>query len=60
MTEKARGISGQSPLEPWLESLRARLLGVARRRVPQVAAEDLVQDALKVILERGRRGDYDH
>ena len=60
MTEMAKGKSGRSPLEPWLENLRARLLGVTRRRVPHETAEDLVQDALKVIVERGLRvGSFD-
>lgn len=40
-------------LDPWLEDLRSRMLGLARRRVPADAAEDLVQDAMRVIVEKG-------
>jgi RNA polymerase sigma factor (sigma-70 family) len=36
-----------------LDQLRTQLLAVARRRVPADAAEDLVQDALRIIAERG-------
>ena len=39
--------------EPWLDDLRRRMLDIARRRVPADAAEDLVQDALRVIVEKG-------
>lgn len=37
----------------WPGDLRARLLSVARRRVPDAVAEDLVQDALRIVLEKG-------
>ena len=40
----------------WLEALRARLLSVARRRVQPHAAEDIVQDTLRILLEKGLRG----
>ena len=39
-------------LEPWLEELRRRMLDITRRRVPADDAEDLVQNALRVIIER--------
>lgn len=39
--------------EAWLASVRARFLDVARRRVPTDAAEDLVQDALRILIEKG-------
>ncbi len=38
--------------EAWLARLRERLLAVASRRVPAEAVEDVVQDALRVIVER--------
>lgn len=44
------------PPEPdpdWLVPLRERLMEIARRRVPEDAVEDLVQDALRIVLERG-------
>ena len=37
----------------WLASLRARLTEIAARRVPEDAVEDLVQDAMQVVLEKG-------
>jgi DNA-directed RNA polymerase specialized sigma24 family protein len=40
------------PTEAWLARLRERLLAVASRRVPAEAVEDVVQDALRVIVER--------
>jgi len=39
--------------ESWLEDLRRHMLGIAARRVPVDEAEDLVQKALQVIVERG-------
>lgn len=39
--------------EAWLASVRARFLDVARRRVPTDVAEDLVQDALRILIEKG-------
>lgn len=60
MTPLDGGGANSPPLAPWLEALRARLMAVARRRVPLEAAEDLVQDAMLVILERGVRvGTFD-
>ena len=38
----------------WLERLRGRMLDIARRRVPADEVEDLVQGALRVIVERVR------
>lgn len=37
----------------WLAPLRDRMVAIARRRVPEDAVEDVVQDALKVIADRG-------
>jgi RNA polymerase sigma factor (sigma-70 family) len=37
----------------WLDPLRMRLLEIARRRVPEDVADDLVQDAIGIVLERG-------
>src|SRR5437763_12695479 len=60
MTGSAGPDTGRSSIEPWLVQLRARLLAVASRRVPPEAAEDLVQDTMGVILERGIRiGSFD-
>lgn len=45
----------QDPLgyERWLEQLRQQFLQVARRRVPPADVEDVVQDALRVVHDRG-------
>lgn len=40
----------------WLELLRDRFTSIARRRVAADATEDIVQDALRVVWERGIRG----
>ncbi len=45
----------RGPVEPWLEQLRARFVAVAARRVRHEAVEDLVHEALRVVLERGIR-----
>lgn len=42
-------------LNPWLADLRASLVEQARRRVEPGAVEDVVQDTLRVIVERGVR-----
>ncbi len=39
--------------ELWFAQLRERFLALARRRVPPDAAEDLVQEALRIIHEKG-------
>ncbi len=41
-----------NPEGAWLAPLRERFLSIARRRVHPDVAEDLVQDALRVIVER--------
>lgn len=56
--------SMESPERPeaaneWLGALRARLLSVARRRVAPAAAEDLVQETLRILVEKGVRGPAD-
>lgn len=38
--------------EEWFAQLRERFLAIARRRVPDDAAEDLVQDALRIVHEK--------
>lgn len=38
--------------EAWLTELRARFLSVARRRVTPDAAEDVVQEALRIVVEQ--------
>lgn len=40
------------PTEAWLGRLRERLLAIASRRVPAESVEDVVQDALRVIVQR--------
>ncbi|MGH7740987.1 MAG: RNA polymerase sigma factor [Candidatus Eiseniibacteriota bacterium] len=40
----------------WLDQLRDRFVSVARRRVAADAVEDVVQDAMRVVVERGLRG----
>ncbi len=37
----------------WLSLLRQRFMEITARRVPQEAVEDIVQDALKIILVKG-------
>ena len=39
--------------EAWLTELRQRFVAVARRRVPEDAVEDVDQDALRIVHERG-------
>lgn len=41
---------------PWLIQLRERFVSVARRRVAPDAVEDVVQDALRIVVERGLEG----
>lgn len=43
---------GETRTEAWLARLRERLLAVASRRVPAESVEDVVQDALRVIVQR--------
>jgi DNA-directed RNA polymerase specialized sigma24 family protein len=42
--------------EEWLFPLRARFVAVARRRVEPDSVEDIVQEALRVVVERGLGG----
>jgi DNA-directed RNA polymerase specialized sigma24 family protein len=45
---------GAGPLsDEWLGRLRERFISIARRRVAADAVEDVVQDALRVVIERG-------
>ncbi len=37
----------------WLATLRARMLEIAGRRVPDDTVEDVVQDAVSIVLEKG-------
>lgn len=39
--------------EAWFADLRLRFLDVARKRVPVEQLEDLVQDALRIVFEKG-------
>jgi len=43
--------------EDWFAQLRERFLALARRRVPDDAAEDLVQEALRIIHEKSASGE---
>ena len=48
------GSSGAtSGTDAWLRELRSQLLAVARRRVASDAAEDVVQETLRILLEKG-------
>jgi RNA polymerase sigma factor (sigma-70 family) len=40
----------------WLARLRDRFLAVARSRVPENVLEDIVQEALRIVYERGLAG----
>ena len=41
--------------DAWLSDLQRRFVEIARRRVPYEAAEDLAQDAIRIVLEKGIR-----
>lgn len=41
--------------DAWLGDLRSRFLAVARRRVSSIAAEDVVQETLRILVEKGVR-----
>jgi DNA-directed RNA polymerase specialized sigma24 family protein len=43
--------------DEWLAALRARFVDVTRKRVPPEAVEDLVQEALTVVFEKGEGPD---
>jgi RNA polymerase sigma factor (sigma-70 family) len=40
-------------IDPWAANLRARFHEVARRRLPSDLVEDAVQEAMRIILEKG-------
>ncbi len=42
--------------DQWLAGLRARFVAIARRRVPAEAVEDVVQDTLRIVIEKGWSG----
>jgi len=42
--------------ERWLAALRERFVAIARRRVPPEAVEDVVQDTLRIVIEKGWNG----
>ncbi len=47
----------QRPVDvSWLLDLRRRFVSVARRRVPEADVEDIVQDALRVVVEKHIQG----
>jgi DNA-directed RNA polymerase specialized sigma24 family protein len=54
MKLEPEGAEGTAPRD-WPSRLRVRLVQVARRRVAPDSVEDVVQDALRIILERGIR-----
>jgi len=45
--------SGTTTTDAWLRELRSNLLAVARRRVLADAAEDVVQETMRILLEKG-------
>lgn len=45
--------SHAQPNAAWLDSLRTRFVQIARRRVPEDAAEDVAHDAMRIVLESG-------
>jgi RNA polymerase sigma factor (sigma-70 family) len=47
--------AGAEPPDAWLISLRDRFVSIAGRRVPPDAIDDVVQDALAVVFDRGLR-----
>jgi RNA polymerase sigma factor (sigma-70 family) len=51
------GVARDSDVQAWLTALRQRLQDVAGRRVEVDALEDVVQDTLRVVLERIHAGD---
>lgn len=42
-----------SPTDAWYRSMHQRMLGIARRRVDTDDAEDVVQQAMQIIVEKG-------
>lgn len=44
---------GDPQASEWLDQLRARFLAIAARRVPAAVAEDLVQEALMTVVQKG-------
>lgn len=46
---------GTDHQDAWLAHLQRRFVEIARRRVPVDAAEDVAQDAMRVVLEKGLR-----
>jgi DNA-directed RNA polymerase specialized sigma24 family protein len=51
--EKVRGETSDHEPQQWAILLRARFLAVARRRLPADMSEDAVQEALRIIVEKG-------
>lgn len=52
-TKRMQDARRPNPDPDWLEPLRVRLTEIARRRVREDSVEDLVQDTLRIVLERG-------
>jgi RNA polymerase sigma factor (sigma-70 family) len=46
---------GNPQASEWLDQLRARFLAITARRVPAAVVEDLVQEALMIVVQRGGR-----
>ena len=47
------GSADTTPDAAWIAALRERFVEIARRRVPEDAAEDVAQDALRIVVDRG-------
>lgn len=43
----------QPQIDNWFAELRVRFVGLARRRVPEDLVEDLVQEAMGIVFEKG-------
>lgn len=46
-------MAGAIPAEMWFARLRDRFESLARRRVPPDAVDDVVQDAMRIVFEKG-------
>lgn len=50
-------MTGAVPAEQWFGELRGRFESLARRRVAPDAVDDVVQDAMSIVIERGFTAD---
>ena len=49
-------VGTRNAADAWLKQLRERFVSITRRRVAPDAVEDIVQDAMRVVIERGLSG----